>query len=331
MNNQIAVVKKALGRGGVVCKDFNRVKLNEHMDWKTEQAYALEIIQNNKSFGRCTATSIGRSLVDLSIMGLTLSPAMRLAYLIPYGESCTASPSYMGLEQIAYRSGMVEGIQCGVVRKGDEFREWTDERGKHLDHQVKPNNTGEITHSYCIAWLVSGRTLIEVMDKAALMACRDAAAKKNNNEVPWTWKGPFREEMYKKAALRRGWKHWPKVSDPRLSRMMEAVDRTDPMEFSKHDARVIDDETTLSQPQLNGLIEMMKEAQFPDRGVNAQLQGLASKLGYPKGIRSVLIKDYDAAASLMEAGLKRWKEATSQTSEPSDSEPVDSTAQEAVT
>jgi phage RecT family recombinase len=325
MSNEIVIrTQKHLSKGGRYGREFNRVRYNDELDWKTEQAYALEILESNQRLQKCTPESIGRSLIDLSVMGLTLSPAMRLAYLIPYGNTCTASPSYMGLEQVAYRTGMIEGIQCNVVRENDTFKVFTDRNGRNIQHE-EAGNRGEVTHAYCIAWLTSGRTIIEVMDKQALRGCRDAAAKKNNGKIPFTWTGPFREEMYKKAALRRAWKHFPKVTNPQLVAMMEAVDRTDPMEFE--DTPVNELPTTVGKEQIAELVAVFHEYDITsDQWINRQLKGLAAGMGLPNGnIHSLPVDRFDEAVELLRKGLDRWQ--TSTQSEPSDSAQDDTTAQ----
>jgi recombination protein RecT len=235
MGNELQRITKELApRGGSFAKEFKRYRSDEHLQWNIEKAYALEIISQSNALQKCSGESIARSLIDLGAMGLTLSPAMKLAYLIPYKNQCTVSPSYMGLEQIAYKTGFVEMIQTVLVHENDpEFNVWTDENGRHISHIEASGNRGKITHAYCIAWFSSGRQHIEVMDITELEACRDAATKKNLGQVPFTYTGAFKGEMFKKNVLRRGWKHWPRVDNPRIREMMNAVDNTDPMDFTE--------------------------------------------------------------------------------------------------
>ena len=326
----LTVVHQHLARGGALCKEFNRVRLTEELDWRVEQAYAMEIIRDSKALQNADPVSIGRSLVDLAVMGLSLSPAKKEAYLIPYKGRCTASPSYMGLEQIGYRTGMLEGIQCKVVRKGDHFREYTDRDGTNIEHEVLDDGSGPVTHAYSIAWLSTGRIIVDVMNRNTLMACRDAAAKKNNGAIPFTWKGAFRDEMYKKCSVRRNWKHWPRSGSPKVRAMLDAVERTDPMDFKEDEAKVVAGHKrapTFDQSHIDSLCDVMREAGYDTRGWNKQLQGLAVGMGYPAGIRSVLVTEFDRAKELMERGLVAWKERTSSKSAQSDSAQGTTTAQ----
>jgi phage RecT family recombinase len=325
MGTQIEVIRRGLTpRGGTFAREFKRVCTNNKMDWAVEKAYALEIIQNAKTdqLSKCSPESVARSIIDVAVMGLTLSPAMKLAYLVPYKNSCTVSPSYMGLEQIAYATGFVEMIQTVLVYENDhEFNVWTDETGRHIKHVEAISNRGHVTHAYCIAWFSSGKQHIEVMDRADIMACRDAATLKNNKKTPFTWTGKFRYEMYKKSVMRRGWKHWPRVDNPRIADMMTAVERADPLEFV--DKTVVTAIANIDQDQKDKLIEMMVNAGVDDRSHDAWLHGMASKMGY-QSVSAIRVEDFEAAASLMAEGLKLWKQ-NSKT--PPESEQVDTTAQ----
>lgn len=306
MRNDLQVIEKGLApRGGAFAKLFNRSRNDESLNWQIEKAYALEAIRNNDKLQKCTPDSVARCIIDVGVLGLTLSPAMKLAYLIPYKDNCTVSPSYMGLEQIAYKTGFVEMIQTVLVHKNDhEFNVWTDENGRHISHKEAVSNRGPVTHAYCIAWFSSGKKHIEVMDREDIMACRDAAARKNFGKVPFTWTGGFRYEMYKKVVMRRGWKHWPRVDNPRIAEMMSAVERADPMEFK--DSSVVKEKETVDQDNIDQLIKLLEEAGVDEKSHDAWLHGLASKMGY-QSIRAVKAHDYEAAASLMEEGLRTWK------------------------
>lgn len=325
MDKQLMVVKRHLGKGGALCKEFNRVRHDDDLDWKMEQAYALEIIKNSSQLQRCDPDSIGRSLIDLAVMGLSLSPAMKEAYLIPYKNNCTASPSYMGLVQIVLRTGVVTKVETDVVREGDEWKQWSESGEKRFRHVIG-DKRGEVTHAWAAFHLVNGDVKIEIMDQDALRGCRDAAAKKNGGEIPFVWKGPFKEQMYKKCAIRRGWNLLPKLRDHKAVAMMEAVERTDPMDFTE--AKVIHESDTLTSEQVNELIRMMADAGVDARAHDAWLAGLAKKMGY-KGIRHIPADEFDAAALLMKEGLERWK--TLSTSEPSDLEQDATTARKVAT
>jgi recombinational DNA repair protein RecT len=212
------------------------------------------------------------------------------------------------------------------VREKDTFKVYTDKDGRNIQHEEATGNRGDVTHAYCIAWLTSGRTIIEVMDRNALSGCRDAAARKNNGQVPFVWKGAFREEMYKKSVLRRAWKHFPKMTNPNLVAMMEAVDRTDPMEFENNTPVNELNKETLTVEQLKEFRDIMDAAGVNRAAQAATMNGIANSLGFPSGIRVVPQSMYTDVKSTLEKGLAQWKERSSHLGQ-SDSKQEENTAQ----
>ena len=331
MRQELVAVKNELGRGGALCKEFNKVRLNENQNWRVEMFYALEAIEQSDQLQRCEPHTIGRCIIDVGTLGLSLSPAKKEAYLIPYRikvgpgrhvDQCSLSISYMGMEQIAYRTGFVSLIQTVLVREGDVFEMWTDDKGRHVRHQ-ELSDGGRVTHAYTMVKLSSGETFIEKMTRRELDACREAAANKNGGKIPWTWQGEFRGEMYKKACLRRAWKHIPRGQNPHLTAMLEAVERTDPMSFQEED-RVVEESPYIDGDMIDELRGIMDEAGFPPAGHDAQLAGLARAMGYQKGIRHMLRKDFSAAVEKLKEGLERWQ--SSRASNESASEPENTSA-----
>ena len=332
----LAVINKELGRGGALCKEFNRVSASDNLDWKIEKAYAMEMINNSESLQRCDPASIGRSLIDLSVMGLSLSPALKEAYLIPYNITikeggrqrkqmmCSASPSYMGLEQILYRTGLVTKIETDVIREKDIWEQWSTPAGKEFKHIPAKGDRGEVIGAWCAITMTSGEIKVEVMDQKALEGAREAAARKNGGRIPFVWTGPFKEEMYKKCPLRRAFKHMPKSRDPRIMTMLDAVERTDPVDFSANDATIIEDSASINEQQVKELIQQLEEAGYPERGYDRQLQGLAAGLGY-QNIRKLPTARFEEAMSLMKRGIERWKERVSPVSNGSGSAPEGTT------
>jgi len=291
---------------------FTHHRFNKDAKFAIEKSFALEIIANSDSLQSADPATVGQCIIDVGVMGLTLSPNQRLAYLIPYkiegrGMICTLSVSYMGLEHIAYRTGVVSNIQTNVVREGDEFRVFVTNNRRQIEHEEAVAGRGKVTHAYCIATYKDGSTHIEVMDRADLDAVKQAATRKNRGKVPFTWTGPFRYEMYKKSVLRRAWKSWPKFDDPKLDRLAAAVDRSDPIDFGSAPQRSENKgeaSLTLTDCQIGELVAMMVDAGVPDRGHDRQLLGLAKAIGY-QNIQSVKFEDFEKAKATMKSGLER--------------------------
>jgi len=299
---------------------FSRNRYNPQHRFAVERDYALTIIEGNAKLLACTPDSVGRCILDIGVLGVSLSPNRKEAYLIPYKNTttnqtiCTLSVSYMGMEQIAYRTGMVANIQTVLVHNADTFRVFTANNQRQIEHEEKTSNRGKVTHAYCIATYANGTTYVEVMDRVQIDGVKAAATKKNNGTVPFTWNqnNPFRYEMYRKAVLRRAWKHFPKSESKEMSKITEVVQRTDPVDFTpvaRKEEKVGETSVTLSHEQVDELIWMMKEAKVKKELYDRQLLSLAKALGY-RNIEAVSAADFEKAKTTLETGLAKFVERT---------------------
>jgi recombination protein RecT len=161
----------------------------------------------------CDASSLFNALINVASVGLTLSPAEKLAYLVPRAEGkgkerkvlCCLDISYRGLKKIAEDSGSVLTAVAEVVREGDEF-EWIDKltRPKHrFDPFANARDRGDIRGVYCMAVLANGITQVEALSMEEIKKIRDCS---KSSDGPWA---DWFEEMAKKSAVRRASKMWP--------------------------------------------------------------------------------------------------------------------------
>jgi phage RecT family recombinase len=210
---------------------FTAGRFNKDLKWAAERQFAETAIQKNPAIASCTPTSLASCMLDCAYSGLSLSPTLAHAYLVPYKDTCTFAPGYRGLLHLAYKAGTVKSVQVNTVHEHDpEFQVWSDESGRHLKHiENQRGNPGATTHAYCIANLTAGGPpLIEVMNAAQLNAVEAQAKRKGGGAV---WSGPWRDEMCKKAVLRRASKTWPKDSGGALEHMMAVADRFGGVDF----------------------------------------------------------------------------------------------------
>jgi len=178
-------------------------------------------------------------MLDVAFTGLTLAPSQSLLYLIPYDNKATLAIGYRGMEQLAYRTGVVIGIQAALVcEKDPEFTVGTGQNGRYVLHAEARTDRGEVTHAYCIAKFRNGEQHVEVMDREQLEAVEEAATKKNPRGGS-VWRSRFRGEMQKKAVIRRAWKHWPQDTEGRLEIAQTIMDTIEPVTFEGEAVRVI--------------------------------------------------------------------------------------------
>jgi len=243
---------------------FNAGRFDKSMKWSAERQFAEQAMIKNPELQKCSPHSIQTALLDIAYSGLSLSPALAHAYLIPYGSQCSFHPGYRGLMHMAYKAGTIKSVQVNLVRDSDpEFQVWTDETGRHIKHvENQRGKQGNVTHAYCIAFLTAGGPpLIEVMGRADLNSC-EAAASKRNKKGGMVWR-MWPDEMCKKAVIRRGSKHWPKDDGGLLERMQDIANIHDPMDFPEDlDADAPEQELCITLDQVTLLTDLLT-----DRGV----------------------------------------------------------------
>lgn len=79
------------------------------------------IAPTGKSLIDCDPNSVLLAAYDAAEVGCSLSPALQLGWLIPYGKECNFQPSYRFFIQKAYETGEVKTFYAEVVYAGDEF------------------------------------------------------------------------------------------------------------------------------------------------------------------------------------------------------------------
>lgn len=179
--------------------------------FKREAMFAHQVIELSSYLQQCTPDSIFNAIVNVASVGITLSPAEKLAYLVPrYNKDlkanlCCLDISYRGLKHIAESSGSIHTAVAELVRERDTWK-WVDKLSKPV-HEYDPlapaNHRGDVRGGYCIAVLPNGVIQCEPMSLEEIEKAQNVSAAKNG---PWkTWW----EEMAKKTLVRRASKMWP--------------------------------------------------------------------------------------------------------------------------
>jgi recombination protein RecT len=186
------------------------------LDWQAEALFALHICQKNPFLAKIATAnplSLQMALLNVAAVGLSLNPAMALAFLIPRKGEIVMDVSYRGLIKIATDTGSILWAKAELVFEADRF----EYRGPATPplHRCDPfaENRGEMRGGYCIAKTGDGEFLVEVMSAADIFQVRDMseaykAYLKDRRECPWvTWPG----EQSKKVLIKRASKTWPKT------------------------------------------------------------------------------------------------------------------------
>jgi recombination protein RecT len=165
-------------------------------------------------------------------------------------------PMIGGLLKRFRNSGQFRSITAGIVREGEPFEYWIDEKGEHLRHT--PGDDGKPIKAYAIANTKDGGTFIRVMSAAEINKRRAVSKAKDGPMWREWW-----DEAAMKTVLRNLSKRLPSSSDldelmrrdddeeafaprPEATRNLPAGEAVDLLEQDDVDSR-LGEETTREQ------------------------------------------------------------------------------------
>jgi recombination protein RecT len=130
---------------------FNAVKRDKKL---------LGVVEKNPA-------SLFASLLLCAEYGLSPSPEVGEAWLIPYGSACQFQLGYQGLIKIAYRNPEITSISAEVVYEMDEFK-WGLGLEPFLNHKPSTGERGAVAYVYCIAKFRNSEPMFKVMSQSEL-------------------------------------------------------------------------------------------------------------------------------------------------------------------
>ena len=176
----------------------------------------LATSKNGAAIAKCSPQSVLRAVVDCARFGI--DPAFGKAYIIPYGGEAELQIGYLGLIELAKRSGEIKSITAELVYEGDHFEV---EFGTHPKFSHRPQFQGDGTDYksvYALALFEDGHFEYTVLSKADVEHIRRKSSKAPDSPA---WKN-YPGEMAKKCAIRRLCKTLPLTIEAR-----EAIDMDD--------------------------------------------------------------------------------------------------------
>ena len=223
MNNQIMKIES-----------FDQIKTRfiEVADEKTflkEASFAVQHFNKNAYLSKSTTASKLEAVLNIAQIGLTLNPALKLAYLIPRYDShakvinCVLEPSYQGLVKLITDTGSARNVYCHIVYEGDEFEETL---GTQVEIIHKPKHESKTPKLfYAVAVLEDGSKQVEVMgvDEINDIRARSESYKAfiDNRAKSCIWESDY-NEMGRKTVIKRLTKYLPKTDRwDKLARSIE--------------------------------------------------------------------------------------------------------------
>lgn len=127
-----------------------------------------------------------------------LIPDGRESAFVPFKGQVKYMPMVTGLTKKARNSGEIATIDAQVVYQNDEYDSWIDEKGAHFKHKKARGERGNIILTYAYAITKEGSFYFEEIDESQMQTIANCS---RADDSPW--KGPFKDEMRRKSALRR--------------------------------------------------------------------------------------------------------------------------------
>jgi len=186
-----------------------------------EVSFACQILAKNQYLAGAQTQSIQIAVMNVAQIGLSLNPALRLAYLVPRydraagGVICVLEPSYQGLVKLLTDGRTVTQIEARIIWEGDDVDVDFAAAKKvkaHKPYILTGRPRGAMMAVYSVAVLHDGTHSIEVMSREDVEMIRERSesykkAKEGKGSSVWvTDEG----EMWRKTVIKRHFKYLPK-------------------------------------------------------------------------------------------------------------------------
>jgi phage RecT family recombinase len=198
------------------------------LTYASEKGFAIQALKANDylmKVAQADPHSLQAAICNVAAIGLSLSPAEHLAYLVPRKGKVCLDVSYQGFCRLGTNSGSIQWIQADLIYSEDKFM--VAGLGERPVHQFDPfGDRGEFRGVYAVAKTKDGDYLTTIMTKAEIedVRGRSEAYKtflEKGKSCPWVT--DF-NEMGKKTVVRRAFKMWPRTDQHALERMALAVE-----------------------------------------------------------------------------------------------------------
>ena len=212
------------------------IELTDKETFNKEASFALQVINKSKQLQQCTTESKIEAVMNVANCGLTLNPVMNMAYLVPRWNSltktkeCHLEPSYQGLVKLITDTGSVVKLDTHLVYDGDDFK--VDYSTPTIEHAANPfsKSRGDIVGAYCVATLMEGGKVIEVMTADEINEIRDMSesykAFKADKIKSCVWEDHY-GEMARKTIIKRITKYLPKSDKYQKAANVISLDNVD--------------------------------------------------------------------------------------------------------
>ena len=211
MANDIALLSEAVY---ALRENFTTVAVDRDINFDKEAGFALQILGASDfmmSAAMGNRQSVENAITNIAAIGISLNPAKKQAYLVPRKGVICLDISYIGLIDLAVKSGSILWAQANIVREHDNFIVNGFDKPPTHGHDPFAGAAvrGPIKGAYVVVKTADGEYLTHTMDIESIYSVRDRSeAGKKGKSGPWaTDEG----EMIKKTVVKQAYKYWPKT------------------------------------------------------------------------------------------------------------------------
>lgn len=208
-------------------------KVHGVVNFNEEASFALQLLQDNEYLCKTAMAnqdSFQRAILNVAIVGLSLNPYKREAYLIPRKGKVCMDISYIGYVNLFLNIGAIKFATAEIVYENDTFRYCGAHKEPEFDADIF-SNRGAYLGGFVKAQTPAGDWIVTHMPINQIFDIRDRSEswksfKSKGSPSPWH---TDEIEMIKKTLIRNARKSWPFVDSTRASEATRIVEETDPV------------------------------------------------------------------------------------------------------
>lgn len=175
--------------------EFKRI-LPAHVSAEKFVRVVITAIMNNPSLLEGDRRGLYKACSDAASDGLI--PDGREGAIVPYKGKARWMPMVAGIAKKVRNSGEIGDLDAQVVCENDEYDSWIDEKGRHFKWRKARGERGAETLTFAYA---IGRDGTFYFEEVSAEDMKSIEASSPSSSGPW--KGPFKNEMKRKSAIRR--------------------------------------------------------------------------------------------------------------------------------
>jgi recombination protein RecT len=226
MDNRLELVRQVVAHTKPQFEEL--AKIHGVLNYKEEASFALQILDQSDyicKIAKANPDSLKRAILNVAIIGLSLNPYKREAYLIPRKNQICMDISYIGYINLYLQIGAIKFAIAELVYANDRFK-WKGPTARPIHEADIFQDRGTMMGGYVLAQTPAGDWIVTYMPLDDIHKRRDRSESYKANSGPW--KSDY-IAMVKKTLLRNARTSWPAAVSDRIAAAERVVEEADPL------------------------------------------------------------------------------------------------------